>query len=79
VPRSKKKKPSEGRREYFNTIFCLVQIVLFVFLWMIVTYLDATTTDVIVVYFVGNLIVVLVLRSIDRGAAEDAMRTLGKP
>jgi uncharacterized membrane protein len=79
VPRSKKKKPGEGRREQFNTIFCIVQIVLFCFLWIMVTYLEATTTDVIVVYFIGNLVAVVVLRSIDRGAANDALNILGKP
>jgi hypothetical protein len=79
VPRSKKTKPGKGRSKQFETIFCVAQIGLFIILWVLKAFFQATTAEILVVYFGGTLAVIVVMRAIDREAAEDALSVLGRP
>jgi hypothetical protein len=79
VPKSKKKKPGNGRRKQFETIFCIAEIVLFIFLWTLRTFFDATAVQILVVYFIVTIAVIVVLRTFYRRAVEYALDVLGKP
>jgi hypothetical protein len=76
VPRSKKKKPGSGQSKQFETIFCVADIVLVIFLGILKVYLDISTGELLIMYFIGTSVVIIALRAINREAAEDAMSVL---
>jgi len=76
VPRSKKKKPGNGQSKKFETIFCVADIVLVIFLGILKVYLDISTGELLIMYFIGTTAVIIALRAINREAAEDAMSVL---
>ena len=73
MPRSKKKKPGDGRRKQFEEIFCVSELVLIFLLLILDSFFQATAGELIVFYLVGKLAVIITLRAIDRRAAEYAM------
>ncbi|MFW9794300.1 MAG: hypothetical protein ACFFEE_08360 [Candidatus Thorarchaeota archaeon] len=76
MPKSKKRKPGTGMSKQFETIICISQVGLLFLLWILSTFYQLTSTGLILVYFIGTLIVIIVLRAINPSAAEKAMDAL---
>jgi hypothetical protein len=79
VPRSKKKKPGNGRSKQFETIFCISLLGLLFLLWILKIFVQATPGELIAVYFIGTIILIVALRAIDRRAAEHALDIISRP
>ncbi|MFW9976303.1 MAG: hypothetical protein ACFFDQ_13610 [Candidatus Thorarchaeota archaeon] len=74
MPKSKKKKPGNGRKKQFKQIFCVSDLVLIFLLWILSSFFQATGVEIIVFYLVGSLAVIIVLRAIDRRATQQALQ-----
>ncbi|MHA3963616.1 MAG: hypothetical protein AM325_008740 [Candidatus Thorarchaeota archaeon SMTZ1-45] len=72
---SKKKKPGNGRRRQFKEIFCASELILLFLVWILNDYFQATIGELLAFYLIGSLIVILILRAINRQAAEHAMES----
>jgi F0F1-type ATP synthase assembly protein I len=69
LPKTKKKKPGNGRAKTFETIFLVSDLVLILFLWVLNKFFDVSAGEIIAFYLIGTLVVLMVLRAIDRKAA----------
>lgn len=78
MPQSKKKKPGNGMSERFEIIFYISELGLVFLLWLLNVFMQATAEELLAVYFVGQLVVIVVLRAINRKAADHAMDILSK-
>jgi hypothetical protein len=76
VPKTKKRRPGTGMSKQFETILCVSQIVLLLLIWVLRTFFQATPTGLIIIYFVGTALVIIVLYAINPNAAERAMDVL---
>jgi len=76
VPKTKKRRPGTGMSKQFETVLCVSQIVLIILLWILRTFLQAPPTGLIIIYFIGTAIVIIVLYAINPSAAESAMEVL---
>lgn len=79
MPRSKKKKPGNGRTKRFETIFCIAEMGLLLLIWLLRIYVDATSGELIAIFFIGNIAMIVALYAIDRRAAENAIDILSRP
>jgi hypothetical protein len=79
MPRSKKKKPGNGRSWQLETIFCIAMLGLFFLLWMLKEFFQATAGELIAVYFVGTIAMIVALWAIDPKAVEHVMDSLSRP
>ncbi len=52
---------------------------LFFVLWILKVFFQLTAGELIVVYFIGTIAMIVVLRSVNRKAAEHAVDILGRP
>lgn len=74
--RSKKKKPGNGRKNQFKNIFCVSELVLLFLLWIFSTYFQSTIDELLVFYLIASLVLILILRAIDRRATERALQSI---
>ena len=79
MPRSKKKKPGNGRTKQFETIFCIAELGIFLLLWILKVFFQVDAGQLIAVYFISNIVLIVVLRAFDRKAAEHALDILSRP
>ncbi len=76
MPRTKKKKPGTGMSKQFETIICISQMGLLFLIWILRTFYQSTDFEIILIYFIGTALVIIVLRSINKSAADKAMDVL---
>ena len=76
LPRARKKKPGTGQSKQFENIFCLSEIVLLILLWILGTFFQATAVQLLLIYFVGSVLVIIVLKAVNPSATDRAMDVL---
>ncbi len=76
MPKSKKKKPGNGRKRQFEQILCASGLVLIFLLWILYGFFQATGSEIIAVYLIGSLAVIIILRAIDRRATKQALQEI---